>query len=91
MLLLAENPRMLMLSPEPPPPSPALKVMPETLDSTWRKPSACWRAISGAGTTVMVCGVSSSGATYLTDAEYSLRRLLSAWAVMSVLSSSSGA
>ncbi|MNT57273.1 hypothetical protein D3C72_1946330 [compost metagenome] len=71
MLLFAEKPRMLMLSPEPPPPSPALKVMPETLDSTWRRLRACCSWMTSLGTTVMVCGVSSSGAVYLAEEDCS--------------------
>ncbi|MOA66607.1 hypothetical protein D3C78_1934310 [compost metagenome] len=73
MLALAEKPRMLMLSPEPPPPSPALKVIPETFDSTWRRLSACWSRIIAWGTTVAVCGVSSSGTANLAEAERSVR------------------
>lgn len=71
MLALALKPRMLMLSPEPPPPSPALKVMPETLDSTWRRLRAFCSWITFCGTTVTVCGVSSSGTAYLAEAERS--------------------
>ncbi|AZD60879.1 hypothetical protein C4K18_2906 [Pseudomonas chlororaphis subsp. aurantiaca] len=47
--------------------------MPDTFDSTWRRLSACCSWISLGGTTVMVCGVSSSGATYLAEAERSVR------------------
>ena len=54
MLELAEKPRMLMLSPEPPPPSPALKVMPETLDRTSRRLRAFWSWITSFGTTVIL-------------------------------------
>ena len=72
MFALALKPRMLIESPEPPPPSPALKVMPETLDRACRRLSAFCSSSTWRGTTVMVCGTSSSGTAYLADPETSV-------------------
>ncbi len=73
MSLLAVKPRRLMLSPYPPPPSPAPKVMPGSVLSTSRRPSRFCCAMTSLVTTVMVCGVSTSASVYLGELAFCTR------------------
>ncbi len=67
MSLLPEKPRRLMLSPYPPPPSPAPNVMPGSVERMSRRFSRFSSVITFCGTMVIDCGMSSSGAVSFGD------------------------